>query len=141
MTRGFSLIELVLTCALLGLVAGIAVPRTHDALNAIRVAQAGHEVAAALTIGRAAAIRRSDYARVVVDEVSGSIRVESGIDTLLLRPLREMHRVSLRASRDTVTYSPTGLGYGVSNSTIVVSLGARAETVTVSRLGRTRRSW
>lgn len=141
MPRGFSLLEVVLTCTLIGLAAGIAVPRTHDALDAMRVAQASHEVAGALTIARAAAIRRSDYARVVVDEARGSIRVESGSDTLLLRSLRSMHRVNLRASRDTVTYSPFGLGYGAANSTIVVSLGTRAETVTVSRLGRMRRSW
>ena len=52
-----------------------------------------------------------------------------------------MHRVDVRASQDTVIYAPSGLGYGVANSTIVVTLKARAETVTVSRLGRMRLSW
>ena len=47
----------------------------------------------------------------------------------------------VRASRDTVPYAPTGLGFGVANSTIVVSIGERAETVTVSRLGRMRVSY
>jgi hypothetical protein len=44
-------------------------------------------------------------------------------------------------ARDTITYAPNGMGYGVANSTIVVGIGQRAETVTVSRLGRMRRSW
>ena len=141
MRRGFTLAELVLTCTFLGLVVGIAIPRVGDMLDRLRVTQAGHEVAGALTLGRAAAIRRADYASVIVDESRGSIRVESGSDTLFHRALRDLHRVQLRASNDTIIYAPSGFGYGISNSTIVVSLKARAETVTVSRLGRMRRSW
>lgn len=141
MRRGFSLAEVVLVCAFLGIVAGIAVPRAATMLDGIRLKQAAHDVAAAVTLARAAAIRRATYARVVVDSARSEVRVESGTDTLLLRDLRAMHRVELRATRDTITYAPSGMGYGVANSTIIVSLGQRAETVTVSRLGRMRRSW
>ncbi len=141
MRRGLTLAELVLTCTFIGLVAGIAVPRAGAALDRLRLDQAGHEVAGALTLGRAAAIRRSDYAHVIVDEARGSIRIEAGRDTLFHRALRDLHRVQLRASKDTITYAPSGFGYGVSNSTIIVSIGERAETVTVSRLGRMRTSW
>lgn len=141
MRPGLTLAELLLTCTLVGLLAGVALPRAGAALDAVRLAQAAHEVAGALTLARAAAIRRAGYAHLIVDEGRQRLRVESGGDTLLVRDLRAMHRVTLRASRDTVTYSPSGVGYGVANSTIVVSIGARAETVTVSRLGRMRRSW
>ena len=141
MRRGFTLAELILTCTFIALVAGIAVPRVGRTLDAIRIEQAAHEVAGALTLARAVAIRRADFASLVIDEAQGTIRVESRADTLLVRPLRADHRVSLRATRDTVTYSPSGVGYGVANSTIVVSIGQRAETVTVSRLGRMRLSW
>lgn len=141
MRHGLTLAELILTCTFIGLVTGIALPRVGDALDRIRITQAGHEVAGALTIGRAAAIRRGDYARVIVDESRGSIRVEVGNDTLFHRALRDLHRVALRASKDTITYAPSGMGYGVSNSTIVVRLAQRAETVTVSRLGRMRTTW
>jgi Tfp pilus assembly protein FimT len=137
----FSLAELVLVCTLVGLLAGFGLPRTRDALDALRVSQASHEVAGALTLARAAAIRRAELARLVVDESRGAIRVEAGTDTLQSRSLRAEHRVTIRASRDTVTYAPSGMGYGVANSTIVIELRARAETVTVSRLGRVRRSW
>ena len=141
MRRGLTLAELILTCTFVSLLAGVAVPRIGDALDGIRITQAGHEVAGALTLGRAVAIRRADYARVIVDEELGSIRVEAGTDTLFHRALRDMHRVALRASKDTIVYAPSGMGYGVSNSTIVVSLKQRAETVTVSRLGRMRTTW
>jgi Tfp pilus assembly protein FimT len=141
MRPGLTLVELVLTCTFIGLLAGVALPRVGDALDGIRIAQAGHEVSGALTIGRAVAIRRADYARVIVDEDRGSIRVEAGTDTVFHRALHDLHRVTLQASKDTITYAPSGMGYGVSNSTIVVSLKQRAETVTVSRLGRMRTTW
>lgn len=141
MRPGVTLVELVLACAFLGIVAGIAVPRAGAMLDGIRITQAGHEVAGALTLGRAAAIGRGDYAQVIVDEPGGSVRVEVGRDTVFHRALRDLHRVDLRASKDTITYAPSGMGYGVSNSTIVVTIRQRAETVTVSRLGRFRRSW
>lgn len=141
MRRGVTLAELVVVCTLTAVIAGIAVPRTRDVLDGLRLRQAAHEVAGALTIARAAAIRRGSYARVVLDESAASLRVESDIDTLLSRNLGRLHRVALRASRDTIIYAPTGLGFGIANSTIVVSIGQRAETVTVSRLGRMRTSY
>lgn len=141
MRRGLTLPELVLTCTFVGLVAGIVVPRAAALLDAIRLQQASHEVAGAVTLARAAAIRRATYTRLVIDHDRDELRIESGADTLHRRALGAMHHVRLTASRDTITYAPTGLGYGVANSTIIVSIGARAETVTVSRLGRMRRSF
>ena len=141
MRPGLTLAELLLTCTLIGLAAGIAVPRAGAALDALRLEQAAHEVAGAVTLARAAAIRRGAYADLIIDDARGALRVVSGGDTLLARDLHAMHRVALHASRDTITYAPNGLGWGIANSTIVVAIGARAETVTVSRLGRLRRSW
>lgn len=137
---GFTLVELLLVCTLAGLVAGIVLPRAAGAIDHLRLRQAAHEVAVGVTLARAAAIRRADYARLVVDAAGGGLRVEAGRDTLWRRDLRALHRVALRTSRDTITYAPNGLGFGVANATIVVSLRARAETVTVSRLGRMRTS-
>jgi Tfp pilus assembly protein FimT len=139
--RGLTLAELVVTCTFVGLVAGLAMPRLGGMLDAVRLQQAAHEVAGALALARAAAIRRAEPTRLIIDDLRDELRIEAGADTLHRRPLAAMHRVALSASRDTITYAPSGLGYGVANSTIVVSIGARAETVTVSRLGRLRRSF
>ncbi len=133
-----TVVELVLVCTLAGLLAGIVLPRASGAIDAIRLRQAGFEVSGAITLARAAAIRRADYARVVIDATRNEVRVESGRDTLFRRDLGAMHRVALRASRDTITFAPSGLGYGISNSAIVLSIGERADTVVVSRLGRMR---
>lgn len=141
MRQGLTLAELLLVCTFAGLVAGITLPRAASFVDVLRLQQASHEVAGAVTLARAAAIRRANYTRLVIDGPHGELRIESGPDTLYRRNLRAMHRVALSASRDTITYAPSGLGYGIANSTIVVSIGQRAETVTVSRLGRMRRSF
>lgn len=141
MRRGVTLLELILVCTFVAVTAGIAMPRAKYVLDGIRIRQAAHEVSGAVAITRAAAIRRGESARLVVDRPAGSIRVEAGGDTLMQRELRRMHYVQLYATRDTVTFGANGLGFGVANSTIVVSIGARAETVVVSRLGRARVSY
>ena len=141
MRRAYTLVELLLVCTLITVVAGLALPRGKYLLDGLRIRQAAHEVSGAVARTRAAAIRRGQVARLIVDRPAGSIRVESGIDTLVVRPLRAMHYVQLRATRDTVTFGANGLGVGVANSTIVVSIGARAETVVVARMGRARVSY
>ena len=141
MRRAHTLVELLLVCTLIAVIAGLALPRGKYLLDGLRIRQAAHEVSGAVALTRAAAIRRGQVARLVVDRPAGSIRVESGGDTLIVRALRAMHYVQLRATRDTVTFGANGLGVGVANSTIVVSIGARAETVVVARMGRARVSY
>jgi prepilin-type N-terminal cleavage/methylation domain-containing protein len=141
MRRGFTLPELVVVCSFIALLAGVALPRARHVLDGLRLRQAAHEVAGGVTLARAAAIRRGAFANLIVDDSAGSVRVESDGETLWRRDLTRNHGVFVRASRDTVPYAPTGLGFGLANSTIVVSIGERAETVTVSRLGRMRVSY
>jgi Tfp pilus assembly protein FimT len=138
---GATLIELLVVCTLIALTAGVAIPRTRSVLDGIRIRQAAHEVSGAVTLTRAAALRRGEQARLILDQPRATLHIVSAGDTLLKRDLHRLHHVALRATRDTITYSPSGLGFGVANSTIIVSLGQRAETVTVSRLGRARRSY
>lgn len=141
MRRGATLAELLVVCTVMAIAASVAAPRARAVLDGLRLRQAAHEVSGAVTLTRAAAIRRGERARLVVNESAASVVVESGADTLLRRDLWRMHHVALRASRDTITFAPSGLGYGIANSTIVLSIGQRAETVTVSRLGRARTSF
>ena len=72
------------------------------------------------------------------DRFAGMILVRTGADTLEQRDLLESQGVTLRTARTTVTYSPTGIGYGAANLTLIVARNLRADTIYVSRLGRVR---
>jgi hypothetical protein len=94
-------------------------------------------VVLALAAARAAATRRGDYISFVADPRAGRVRVVSHGETLFERDVAS-RGVRLDASRESVTFAPTGLGWGAANTTIVVSRGNRSDTITTSRLGRVR---
>jgi len=65
-----------------------------------------------------------------------SVRI--GTDTLRKRELGLIHEVKLSATRTSITYSPTGMGYGAANLTLVIVRGNSVDSLFVSRLGRVR---
>jgi hypothetical protein len=67
------------------------------------------------------------------------VTVRAGADTILRRRLGAVHGVTLSATRDSMAYAPSGMGYGAGNLRLVLRRRAAAETVFVSRLGRVRR--
>jgi Tfp pilus assembly protein FimT len=136
--HGHMLVELVITMALAGIVLAISVPNVVTMRDRYRVRAAAQDVLIALWAARNEAAMRGDYVAVVVDAPARRVRVVSGADTLLARDLGVRHGVQVSVTRDSITYAPTGLGYGAANTTIVVSRGRRADTITTSRLGRVR---
>lgn len=133
--RGALLVELVLTLALLGVVMAIAIPSVRTMLDRLSVRGARHDVVLGLWAARAAATRRGELARFHVDEAGAQVLVIVAADTVYRRRL-SARGVAVMATRDSIAYAPTGLGYGAANTTIVLSRGRRADTVTTSRLGR-----
>ena len=71
--------------------------------------------------------------------VTAAVTVFAGPDTIERRPLGTVHGVRLTVTRDSIAYAANGMGYGAANTRVILSRGAAAETVTVSRLGRVRR--
>jgi Tfp pilus assembly protein FimT len=134
--RGALLLELVLTLALVGVVMAVAVPSLRTIIDRMSVTGATHDVVLGLWAARNAATMRGDYASFVVDAARGRVRVLSGNDTLFVRDLAASRGVTVAVTRDSITYAPTGLGYGAANTRIIVSRGRRADTITTSRLGR-----
>jgi hypothetical protein len=61
--------------------------------------------------------------------------VHIGADTVARADFTD-RGVRLHATRDSMAYGANGLGVGAANLRLVLSRGARADTITISRLGR-----
>ncbi|MDC6711341.1 hypothetical protein, partial [Leclercia adecarboxylata] len=102
------------------------------------------EGAAAVTVRAMAdtrhhAVRRSARTALFLDSATRHLTIVAGPDTVTVHDLAALFGVSLRATRDSIAWSPTGLGFGAANARVILSRGQAADTVTVSRLGRVRR--
>lgn len=141
MSRGFSLPELVIRLVLMGLLAGLAVPRLAGMLDWLAVARATQQVTTVLAIGRHTAIQHAARTRVVI--ALDALRLDrwgaAGWETLARWPGPRDDGVALSVSNPEVVFGATGVGYGASNTKIVLQRGSHSETVTVSRLGRVKR--
>lgn len=139
MRHGTTIIEIGVTLAIVGLMAGMTMPRFGSYRDRIAVDAAAASTMSLLATARHAALRRATRTAIHFDTSTASVCVVAGIDTLERRPLREVHGVSMTTSRDSIAFAPTGLGYGAANTQIILRRGAAADTISVSRLGRARR--
>jgi prepilin-type N-terminal cleavage/methylation domain-containing protein len=135
---GFTLLELVVVLVVTGILLGLALPHLSAMRNRSAVRSAMGELGASFSTARGAAIARRASVAVVLDTAMGAVEVRSGGQTLLRRPLRSIYGVVLSSNRDSAVYDPRGLGYGVTNLTVVVRRGGMVDTLTMSRLGRVR---
>ncbi len=138
MRHAHTLPELVLTLSLLAIIATMAVPPLIDTAARWRLRAAVGDIVNTLVLAREAALARGSLATLVVDAPRGEVTVVCGGDTIARRAIGATHGVTLAASGDSVRYAPDGLATGVSNTTLLVALGARIDSVVVSRLGRVR---
>ena len=139
--RGVTIVELLITLVVLGVLSSIAVPRAATFIDRISVRGATQDVVLAIAAARAAATRRGAYVSFVADPRTGRLRVVSGGETLFERDVLRSRGVRLEASRESVTFAPGGLGWGAANTTVIVSRGTRSDTIVMSRLGRVRSAW
>ena len=134
--RGTILVELVLTLILIGIVAAIAVPSLRRTVDRLNLRNATHDVVLGLWAARNAATMRGEYVSFVMDGPNARLRVISGTDTIFARDLGARNGVNVDVTRDSITYAPSGIGYGAANTRIVVSRGGKSDTITTSRMGR-----
>lgn len=136
---GLSLLESLLVLVLIGILTAMALPPIAAVRNRASVAAAVTASVAAFDAARSAALARGRHAAVRVDSAGGRLVVHTAADTLLRVPLGAAWGVRLSATRDSSAFAPDGLGYGAANLSLVVTRGAAADTITVSRLGRVAR--
>ena len=95
----------------------------------------------ALAVARHGAVLQGMRARLTIAADSLRIdRLEQGGWTPWKRwPGPADLAVGIEVSNPVVVFGPTGLGWGASNTKVVLRRGSQVETITVSRLGRVKR--
>ena len=141
MRNGFSVIELVVVMAIAALVSAIALPRFNDLFDAIAADAAARDVTTALAVARNAAVLHGTRARLRISPDSLVIeRDETGRWVDYARwPGPRSQGVTLTVSNDEVVFGATGMGWGPSNTKVVLQRGSHIETITTSRVGRVKR--
>ncbi|HXC25662.1 MAG TPA: type II secretion system protein [Gemmatimonadaceae bacterium] len=137
--RGMTLIELLLVLAIVGILTAVVVPRVATFIDGIDVRGAADDAEGLMTSARHLAIARAAKASVGIDTGARTLTLQVGGDTLQRRDEGALHGVRLTSNGAAVTYSQIGLGFGVTNLTLVITKGTAAETLFVSKLGRVRR--
>ncbi|MBK6489153.1 MAG: hypothetical protein IPF98_20405 [Gemmatimonadetes bacterium] len=130
---------MTLVLTICGVVASIAIPSVARVRDRSAVHGATSLLVSSLADARHQAARWQRRTAIRFDTSTASAVVHAGADTLSRAPLRALFEVALSVTRDSIAFYPTGIGYGASNATLIVTRGAAAETVTVSRAGRVKR--
>jgi hypothetical protein len=107
-------------------------------LDRVSVEAATSDVGSVLASARALALAGGSAVAVEVDTLAGVLRVRRGTEVLQSRNIAAIHGVSLRSTRDSLSYDSHGLGHGAANLSIILRRGSAADTVFVSRFGRVR---
>jgi prepilin-type N-terminal cleavage/methylation domain-containing protein len=140
MSRGFSLLELLVVLVIVGVLVALVAPRWATQRDRLAVHRATTEVAGFYHAARYAAILRARQVRLEFATNALHATYEGRADsTFLVRAGPGRHGVTLEASRPVIRIGPDGLGAGAANTRLVLRRGAAADTLTTSRLGRLRR--
>jgi prepilin-type N-terminal cleavage/methylation domain-containing protein len=134
--RGFTAIELLIVCVIIGVMLAIAAPRVRAMTDAISVDAAAREIMSVFAVARLVALRDRG-AEVRVDSMT--VRLISHGGLVRERRVADAHGIRIRTTLGVVRYAATGIGLGLSNGSIYLSKGAAADTIVISRLGRVRR--
>jgi len=141
MSKGFTLVELMVVVLIAAVLLALGFPRAARLLDWIETELAARDVISALAIGRNGAVLQSTRARLTI--ATDTLRIDrlgaQGWEPWWRTPGPASHGVALETSNPVVIFGPTGMGWGASNTTVVLRRGSQAETITMSRVGRVKR--
>jgi prepilin-type N-terminal cleavage/methylation domain-containing protein len=141
MSKGFTLLELLVVVAIASVLMGLWLPRAARLRDWLATERAARDVTTALAVCRNGAVMQSTRARIEI--AADTLRIDrldlGGWKSWWRLPGPASHGVTLEVSNPIVTFGPTGMGWGVSNTRIVLRRGSQAETITLSRIGRVKR--
>ncbi len=140
MSKGFTLLELIVVFGIAAALLAFWVPRAARLMDWIETEHAVRDVTTALAVGRNGAVLQSTRARVTI--APDTLRIDrlgaQGWEPWWRTAGPSSHGVTLETSNPVVIFGPTGMGWGVSNTTVVLRRGSQTETITMSRVGRVK---
>ncbi len=136
---GVTLLELVVAIALLSALGALGLPPFRALQDRLAAEGAAAVTVRAMTDARHHAVRRGARTALLIDTSGARLTTVAARETVAVHALRASFGVSVATTRDSIAWTPVGLGYGAANARVILTRGAAAETVTVSRLGRVRR--
>ena len=138
MTRGVTLLELLLVLVLVGILAGLAIPRLGAVASAAALRHEATELVVALDAARLDAIRFGAVDSLTLSDSSYRLELLADGDTTL----RWQHAgagtrgVQLSGGGAPIHFGAAGLAVGVSNRTLTFTRLGASRRVVISRLGR-----
>jgi prepilin-type N-terminal cleavage/methylation domain-containing protein len=141
MSRGTTLIELLLTLAIAGILAALAVSGASGLRDRLRVEEAAAAIAGAHTRARLLAVTERRVMVLTLAADSLVLRaVESRADTVerWRAPGPTATGVGVTGMPRTAGFAPSGVAFGFANGTYTLVRGSARKQVIVSRYGRVR---
>lgn len=139
MTRGTTLLELLLALVVLALLTALAVPRVIGLADRAALSVEATRVRAALETARGAGMRLGTVAALQLGAGAWEVRaVFDGVETVAWRSPGIAAGVTLEGAGEPLRFGPAGLAVGVSNRTLRLRRGSAVREIVVSRLGRVR---
>lgn len=144
MTRsGFTLLEVITSIALMGILSAVGIPRFQEWMGREHVRQARREVTVHLAGARSVGAQRGCPAVFHLDDISDRVwvtacRVQgSGIDTVgMINNLAQRYGVSFDTDGDSIQFSPQGLAFGSAWITVRFTKADYEATLEISPVGK-----
>jgi prepilin-type N-terminal cleavage/methylation domain-containing protein len=138
MRRAFSLPELLLVIAVVGILFGIALPSLTRAVDRVEVHAAAAHLVAAHQRARMMAVAKGQVLTLTMDSAALTISQPSSSTVLWSEPGPAASGVLLPGPTRHLTFAPEGFTLGLSNASLHLVRGSASRTVVFSRLGRAR---
>ena len=141
--KGFTLIEILMVLAIVGIVTVMGLPRASAIMGGSAMRSAKMEVKTALVLARTTAVQTGGFAQFIRVGNVVTVTSDSMGQQVRLVPANDIyaeHKVTLPSGTDTVRFDPRGFAFGISTSpfyrVIRLGRGTLVDSVCVTRFGR-----
>ena len=136
-TKGFSLIELLIVVGLFAVVTAMAIPQIQATLDGERLVTSRDNLAAELDLARTMAVSRNVTYEIQLDTSAGTYQIVDTEDTNSPpRSLKQLEPGIILANNPNPPIRFFARGYSTGGSVVLVSARGNACTLTINRSGQ-----